>query len=294
MNLRTMEAEMEESVIGTERFLEPAVILLTSQAMFAEPERRHHRTDHSMGTSFSARQNAAIAGAAYLVTSATSFWNLYASYRLVGVDAAHTAANIIAHTGQIRLMMIFDIVTCGGCVVLNAALYELLAPVQRSLARLAALWRIAESGVYAATTANAAVALSLLTVPAYAKVFSPDQLYVLARLMRSGQAFGFSIAMVFLALGSSIYMYLFLRSGYIPRTLAATGMALSIVSVPGFLLRLIAPSSLAPIVAAVRGWPLPVLVAVTIIALPLVLFEVNLGLWLLIRGVKTSGSAREF
>ena len=247
-----------------------------------------------MGTSFSARQNAAIAGAAYLVTSATSFWNLYASYRLVGVDAAHTAANIIAHTGQIRLMMIFDIVTCGGCVVLNAALYELLAPVQRSLARLAALWRIAESGVYAATTANAAVALSLLTVPAYAKVFSPDQLYVLARLMRSGQAFGFSIAMVFLALGSSIYMYLFLRSGYIPRTLAATGMALSIVSVPGFLLRLIAPSSLAPIVAAARGWPLPVLVAVTIIALPLVLFEVNLGLWLLIRGVKTSGAAREF
>ena len=58
-----------------------------------------HRGDAALRSEgFSPRQLAAIAGAAYLVTSVASFWNLYAiSTLVVSGDSARTAANIVAN-----------------------------------------------------------------------------------------------------------------------------------------------------------------------------------------------------
>jgi hypothetical protein len=236
---------------------------------------------------FTPRQAAAIAGAAYLITSATSFWNLFVSSTLVvSGDPARTAANIVANAQRFRVMILFDLITCAGCVVLNVALYELLAPVHRSLARLAAFWRLAESSVYGAITVYGVVALSLLTGADYAQAFQPHELHALARAFRSGQSSGFAIAMVFLSLGSTVYMYLLVRSRYVPKALAVCGIVMSALGVLFFLARIVFPAFVAAAFAAVVGLPTVALASLAVIALPFLSFEVTLGLWLLVKGVR--------
>jgi hypothetical protein len=238
---------------------------------------------------WSARQAARIAGAAYLVTSATSFSNLYFSSRLaVPGDFARTATNIVANAQLFRVMILFELVTCVGCVVLNVALYELLAPVHRSLARLGAFFRIAESAVYGAITVNVVVFLSILTGADYARALQPLELQAHARAFRSAHSNGFTMAMVFLSLGSAVYMYLLIRSRYVPRVLAVGGIVMSIVGALFFLARLVFPEFVAKSFAAVRGLPSAALTLLAVIALPFLAFEVILGFWLLVRGIRFS------
>jgi hypothetical protein len=183
-------------------------------------------------------------------------------------------------------MILFDLITCAGCVVLNVALYELLAPVHRSLARLAAFWRMAEASVYGAITVNGSIALSLLTGTDYASAFQQTEVQALARLFRGAYSYGFTIAMVFLSLGSTFYMYLLIRSRYVPKVLAVCGIVMSALGVVGFLSRPVFPAFVAAAGAAVRGLPTVALVALAVIFLPLASFEVILGLWLLVKGVR--------
>ena len=232
---------------------------------------------------------AKIAGAAYLITSATSFSNLYFSSRLaVPGDFARTAINIVANAQLFRVMILFELVTCAGCVVLNVALYELLAPIHRSLARLAAFFRIAESAVYGAITVNAVVLLSILTGADYARALQPLELQALARAFRSAHSNGFTMAMVFLSLGSAVYMYLLIRSRYVPRALAVSGIVMSVLGVIFFLARLVVPTFVAATFAAVRGLPTAALALLAVIAVPFLAFEVILGLWLLVRGIRVA------
>ena len=230
---------------------------------------------------------AKIAGAAYLVTSATSFSNLYFSSKLaVPGDFARTATNIVANAQLFRVMILFELVTCLGCVVLNVALYELLAPVHRSLARLAAFFRIAESAVYGAITVNIVVFLSILTDADFARALQPLELQALARAFRSAHSNGFTMAMVFLSVGSAVYMYLFLRARYVPIALAAAGIVMSVLGAMFFIARLVVPGLVATTFAAVRGLPTVALALVAVIALPFLAFEVILGVWLLVRGIR--------
>jgi uncharacterized protein DUF4386 len=233
---------------------------------------------------------AKIAGAAYLITSATSFSNLYFSSRMAAPgDFARTATNIVANAELFRVLILFELVTCLGCVVLNAALYELLAPVHRSLARLAAFFRIAESAVYGAITVNAVVFLSILTGAEYARALQPPELQALARAFRSAHSNGFTMAMVFLSLGSAVYMYLLLRSRYVPNALAVAGIVMSVLGAVFFVARLVVPAFVAATFAAVRGLPTAALALLAVIAFPFLAFEVILGLWLLVKGIRIPG-----
>jgi hypothetical protein len=236
---------------------------------------------------FSPRQLAAIAGAAYLITSVAAFWNFYvASTLFVSGDSARTAANIVANAHRFRVFILFDLLQPVGCVVLNVALYELLAPVHRSLARLAAFWRLAEQSVYGAIIVNSLVVLSLLTNAEYARTFQPGELHALARLFRGAHAYGFTIAMVFLCLGSTVYMVLLLWSRYVPKALVVNMLVAAALGMPYFLAQLVAPSFAAAVVTTVRGLPALALAGLAVLFAPIVLCEVILGLWLLVKGVR--------
>jgi hypothetical protein len=84
--------------------------------------------------SFTPRQLAILIGAAYLITDATSiFTEFYVRPSLVvSGDAARTASNIVAHAQLFRAGAVADVLGGAGVVILNLALYELLAPVHRS------------------------------------------------------------------------------------------------------------------------------------------------------------------
>lgn len=252
-----------------------------------------HRGDAALRSEgFPPRQLAAIAGAAYLVTSVASFWNLHAiSTLVVSGDSARTAANIVANAELFRVFVLFDLLQPVGCVVLNVALYELLAPVHRTLARLALFWRLVETAVYGAIIVNSLVALSLLTNVEYSRAFQPRELLALARVFRGAHGTGFTIAMLFLCLGSTVYMVLLIRSRYVPKALPLGVLAAGAFGLPFFVARLLVPAFLTTAVAFVRALPVIALAALAILLSPILLCEVLLGLWLLLKGVRIAENA---
>ena len=191
---------------------------------------------------------------------------------IVGDDAVQTAANIVASERLYRLAIVSDLVTLAGVTVLVWALYVALKPINRNLALLAALLRLIGTAVAAASVASALVALQLLSGTAFLRAFDTQQLQVLARVFISGQRFGSQVDFVFLGLGSTVFSCLWFQSRYIPRALSALGILGSLMLAIGGLAILL----------------FPILEDVLTIAymMPLGVFEVILGLWLLFKGVR--------
>lgn len=236
---------------------------------------------------FSPRRAARIAGAAFLITNATAIFSefLVRSRLIVDGDAASTASNIVAHAQLFRVAIVCDLLTCAGVVILNLALYELLAPVHRSLARLASFWRLTESAVYGAITVSNFVVLSVLTTADYLQAFDARQVQALASLFVGARTSGFWIAMLFLLLGSTIYCYLLVRSRYVPKALALFGVIGSALGVLSVIVRILFPAFVAATFAAVQGLPAVALALLAVIVVPIFSFEFTLGLWLLVKGV---------
>lgn len=240
-----------------------------------------------MTPAWTPQQAARIAGAAYLLTYAPAYsWFFVYPRVFVAGDVARTAGNIMAHSQLFRVTIVLDLLTVAGVVILNLALYELLAPVHRSLARLAAFWRLVESAVYAAITVSSFVVLSVLSGADYLQAFEPRQLQAVARLLLAAYTSGFWVAMFFLCLGSTIYCYLLVRSRYIPRVLALSGLAASALFVVGILTRFLFPALVTAAFAAVRALPLVALVPLALILVPIFSSELTIGSWLLVKGVR--------
>ena len=81
------------------------------------------------------------------------------------------------------------------------------------------------------------------------------------------------IAFVFLGLGSTVFSYLWFKSRYIPRALAAWGIFSSLV--------------LAIVSLAIMVFPGLAAVGLAYM-MPMGIYEVGLGLWLLFKGLRAS------
>ena len=171
-------------------------------------------------------------------------------------------------------------------VILNWALYELLAPVHRSFARLAAMFRVGEACVGGAITASSVVAVTILTGAPYLQVFEPGQIQALARLFLSAHGAGYNIALVFFSFGSTIYWYLVVKSRYVPNVLAWSGLLASVLAGLYFLGDVLSPAFVSAATAAALGLPVSVRVLLALIFVPIFSFEVTLGTWLLVKGVR--------
>jgi hypothetical protein len=235
----------------------------------------------------SQRKAARVAGLLYLLLMVTGlFAEVYVRSKLiVPGDAAATAHNIMASGRLFRLGIACDLITFTGTVALVVTLYVLLKPVSQGLAFLAAFWRLAESAICGVITLNSIVAVQLLSGAGYLQAFRPEQLQALAAVFVSAHGAGYRIGAVFFALGSAVFSYLFFKSRYIPRPLAAWGVFSSLlVLVPLFALILV-PSSYGDIAWGYYGWRPPRWQG------PIMLFEAATGLWLLVKGVRPPGGA---
>jgi hypothetical protein len=229
---------------------------------------------------------ARIAGAAYLIQYVTSvFPEFYVRPALIVPDAAATASNIAAHTQLFRLAIVSDLLAGVAVVILNAALYELLAPVHRGLARCAAFLRLVEVAVGSAIAVNGFVVLSLLN-PGPGRPFEPRELQGLAHVFVGAREYGYMVILLFFGFGSTIYMYLLVRSRYVPRTLALVGLVGSPLVALFALTRMLIPAFVAGTFAAVRELPPVALAVLALVLAPLLLLELVLGLWLLVKGVR--------
>jgi Domain of unknown function (DUF4386) len=221
------------------------------------------------------RSAAKLVGFLYLLTNATAitFFSLKMKLIVAG-DAAKTAANIIASERNFRLSIVFELITIAGVLLLVAALNTVLKPIDRQAARYATFLRLGENFVLAITTFTSFAILNLLSDAPFLRGVDPAQLRALAYAAWRVAGDGFRVGFFFLGLGSAVFAWLWWRSRYIPRFFAGLGIFASLLMALMELTILLFP---------------PVGRAVGMIYMgPMGLFEIGLGIWLLVRPLRTT------
>jgi uncharacterized membrane protein (GlpM family) len=219
---------------------------------------------------------AKVAGFLYLVTMVIPLLGeLFLRAPLIShADAARTARNIVASERLFRLSIVSGLMTVAAEIILLVALYIVLEPINRNVSLVAAFWRLAKCVIFALIAVGDFIALRLLSGAGYLRAFETKQLQALAELLINARHDVGFIGAAFLGLGSTVFAYLWLKSRYIPRGLAAWGIFSSLVMVIGILAMMVFPG-----LGSVIG---PAYWA------PMFIFEVILGLWLLVKGIQPS------
>lgn len=226
----------------------------------------------------SQRTAAKVAGLAGLFTMVIV---VFANYRLLNPliipgNAAETARNILAHQTQFRIAVTCFLAYSTGVVVLLAALYVILKPVSAGLALTGALFRLVFALLWLLTTLNLLSTLRLLGSAPYLQVFEPDRLQALARVHLAANFDAYYVGLPFFGLAATVCAWLWLKSNYIPKWLAAFGLVSSAWCVVCAFLFLIFPDFAKPVNPY---W----------FDSPMAIFDLILSLWLLFKGIRLPG-----
>ena len=222
----------------------------------------------------SQRQAARVVGLTYLLVLAPAmFAEFVPAHLVVANNVAETARNIVAHERLFRVGIASNLAAFAADGILITALYVVLRSVNRGLALLAVFWGLIETTILVTVTLNDFDVLRVLSGADYLRAFEADRLQTLARLSIGAHGTGYQVGLMFAGLRSTVFAYLWLRSGYIPRALAVWGVFSSVV--------------LAVCTFAFVVFPeLRPLVTVGLYGGPIFLFESAMGCWLLLRGLR--------
>ncbi len=224
----------------------------------------------------SQRRAATVVGAAYLFALVPAiFAEFYVGGRLiVSSNAAQTALNIVAHERLFRLGIASNLTVFAIDVVLITALYVVLEPIHRRLALLALGWGLIETAILVVVTLSDFDVLRILSGADYLKVFEADRLQALARLSIGAHGAAYNVGLVLAGLRSTTFCYLWFKSGLIPRALAAFGMFSSALFGTCAFAFMIFPE-------------LAKVIDVTWYGGPIFIFELTMGFWLLLKGLRS-------
>jgi hypothetical protein len=223
----------------------------------------------------SQRTAAKIAGFACLLGMAIVVYSNYGIYEhlIVPGNIAESARNIAAHETLFRLSLVCNVAYTTSVLALLAALYVILKPVNPGLALVGAFFRFVFAMMWLLTALNMLSALRLLSSASYLQVFEPDRLQALARLHLGANFDDYYVGLPFFSLASTVCSYLWLKSKYLPRSLAAFGLVASAWCVICAFVFLIFPT----FNKTVNDYWFDS---------PMALFEVTLSFWLLIKGLR--------
>jgi xanthine/uracil permease len=225
----------------------------------------------------SQRNAARVFGITYLPSLAVimvAFSRFYAPYVVWG-KGEETARHFIGHEGAVRLYLAGAFLYGVGTIVLLTALYVILRPISRGIALFAAFSKLVYVLFWFIVVLDVFGVLRLLGSMGALRSFGPDDLPALAGLQLDSSRDAYYIGLTFNGLGTALFAWVFFRSRYVPRTLAAWGILASLYEgfcgfaylfYPGF----------AAILSA--DW----------YELPPMTFELLLSLWLLFRGFRAS------
>jgi hypothetical protein len=146
---------------------------------------------------------------------------------IVPGTAAETARNFVAHQTQVRVALTCFLIYSASVVVLLTSLYVILKPVDRILALLGALFRLVFALLWLLAPLNLLGALRLLGTASYLQAFEADRLQAMARLQIAANFDDYYVGLPFFGLAATVCSYLWLKSGYIPKPLAAFGVIAS-------------------------------------------------------------------
>ena len=226
-------------------------------------------------TDISPRNAARIAGYGYLIIIILAIFAEFfvRSSLVVPGDATATINNIMANEMQFRLGVCSYLIAAIFDVVVAVALYVLLKPVNKSLALLTAWFRLVHATIFAAALNNLFNVLYLLNNADHLITLNSDQLHAQVMLFLNAFSYKWLIGLVFFGLHCFFLGFLILKSTYIPRFVGV----LLIVASFGYLIDSFAHflmSNYADFEA----------VFLLIVAVPAIIAELALCLWLILKG----------
>jgi hypothetical protein len=186
---------------------------------------------------------------------------------------ADTLVTISEHASNIRLSLVLSIIASTTTLVLAAMLYAVVAHQDRNLAILAFSCRAIEAGLYAVGMLATLALLSLSQDDSNAA----SSVNTLAGQLLEARWTSTNIGAIFFAAGSTVYSYLLFKARSIPVPLSLTGLVGSLIVLVGI------PWQTALSHRTYDG-------ASAIIWVPVAIFEISTGVWLLLKG-GAAGSA---
>jgi len=219
--------------------------------------------------------NARIAGFTFLlyIVAGISSMVLYGG----ATNAEGTAAKlarIAEHASDVRVTVVLTLVQCFCALTLAVTLYGITRDEDHEIAMLGMACRIGEGVLDAIGIPKTLGLLWLATIGAGAGAPDAGTANALGAYLTMPDP-SVPVSAIFFAVGSLLFTYLLLRGRMIPASLAWLGMFASILLVVGLPLQLAGY-----LTGPVTGYQWA----------PMLLFEVPLGLWLLIKGVPATGS----
>lgn len=202
----------------------------------------------------------------YIVVGITSLVLFGSATRGDGVTAK--LATMAQHATSVRIVILLSLLTCFAALVLAVTLYAITREQDSDLAMLVMVCRVAE-GVIGAAFITSTIGLLWLATTGATDIPREDGRYVLGSFLLNLQTWSPQICAIFFALGSTIFSWLLLRGRMIPIPLAWLGIVASA------LVLVLLPIQLA-------GFSDGLVFA--LIWLPMLVFEVWLSLWLIIKG----------
>jgi len=220
------------------------------------------------------KTNARLAGFTFLFYIAVALPSMILLNRATsGEGIAAKLANIAQHATDIRIAVVLTLLGCVSALVLAVTLYAITREVDADLAMLALTCRVAE-GVISGVSIYETLGLLWLATTTGVNAPDPGAAHALGAYLLKGDM---AVTATFFAVGSTLFSYLFLRGRLIPVALAWVGVLASVLLVVGLPLQ---------IAGVLRG-------SITqLMYLPMLAFEIPLGLWLLIKGVATPANRR--
>ncbi len=218
------------------------------------------------------RTNARLTGFMFLFYIAIGLTSMTLFRRATGgaEETAATLASLAQHPTTVRLIALLSLLIFVIAVALAVALYALTRDQDHDLAVLALCCRAGEGMMAAVGAVSTLGLLSVATASIAAAAPDAAAAHALgALLLQQGDSDGLTAATLF-AVGSTLYSYLFLRARSIPVPLAWLGVLASILLVVALPARVLGFSG------GLVGW---------LIWLPMLVFEVTLALWLLVKGI---------
>ena len=213
----------------------------------------------------SARLNARIAGLLYVaVILGGTFAPFAITPSSLAADPAAITARMMQSQGAYRFGGVAEIVVLTCDIALAVIFYRLLRPVSRTIAMLAAFFRLAYAAINGANVTLHFAPLLVLTgqpAPQQSLAVTFTQLHLL----------GFDVALIFFGIHVALLGYLVFRSTYLPRILGLLLMLGGAAYLANSLISLLMP-------AALSGRAL-------ILLAPAGLAEIAIALWLLVAGV---------
>ena len=185
---------------------------------------------------------------------------------IVSGNIIDSMTNIANHALQMRASIVVEMITAMGIVMLGALLFATLHKQNDSIALVALGLYLIEAAVLAASRIPA---FSLLRASQESVLAGhPDYLQMLGNLFYEAQSFGYDLHMLPFALGATLFYALFFKSGFLPRFLPIWGLIAAPLAFIGTLFVLL-------------GYDVPIFVF-----LPNLPFELTMGVWLLVKGIR--------